>query len=128
VLIAPVIPLVNDSELEAIVEQCASAGARSIGYVMLRLPWEVKDLFREWLELHLPDRAAHVMSVIRSMRGGKDYDAQWRSRQVGEGPFADLIRRRFELALRRCGLADGEMPALRTDLFRDPDDRQAALF
>jgi DNA repair photolyase len=128
VLVAPVIPLVNDSEIEAIIEQCAAAGARSIGYVMLRLPWEVKDLFREWLELHLPDRAAHVMSVIRNMRGGKDYDPQWRSRQVGEGPFADLIRRRFEVALRKCGLADGEMPTLRTDLFRDPDDRQAALF
>ncbi len=128
VLIAPVIPLVNDSELEAIVEQCAAAGARSIGYVMLRLPWEVKDLFREWLELHLPDRAAHVMSVIRSMRGGKDYDSQWRSRQVGEGPFADLIRRRVEVAVRKHGLSASRLPALRTDLFRDPDDRQAALF
>jgi len=128
VLIAPVIPLVNDSELEAIIEQCAAAGARSIGYVLLRLPWEVKDLFREWLELHLPDRAAHVMSVIRSMRGGKDYDAQWWSRQVGEGPFADLIRQRFELALRKRGLLGSKLPTLRTDLFRDPDDRQAALF
>jgi DNA repair photolyase len=128
VLIAPVIPLVNDSELEEIIERCAAAGARSIGYVMLRLPWEVKDLFREWLELHLPDRAAHVMSVIRNMRGGKDYDSQWRSRQVGEGPFADLIRRRFEVAVRRQGLSGSQLPVLRTDLFRDPDDRQAALF
>ena len=128
VLIAPVIPLVNDSELEAIIERCAAAGARSIGYVMLRLPWEVKDLFREWLELHLPDRAAHVMSVIRNMRGGKDYDSQWRSRQVGEGPFADLIRRRFEVAVRKHVLSDSQLPTLRTDLFRDPEDRQAALF
>jgi DNA repair photolyase len=128
VLIAPVIPAVNDAELETLIERCADAGARSIGYVMLRLPYEVKDLFREWLEVHLPERAAHVMSVIRNMRGGQDYDPRWNHRQVGNGPFADLIRARFEIAVRKCGLDNATMPTLRTDLFRDPADRQVDLF
>ncbi|MBB5207663.1 PA0069 family radical SAM protein [Chiayiivirga flava] len=106
VMFAPVIPMINDMELEAVVEAAADAGARSAGYVMLRLPHELKDLFRDWLALHFPDRAAHVMSLIRQSRGGKDYDADFATRQSGTGVFAQLAARRFRLAVRKAGFGE----------------------
>jgi DNA repair photolyase len=104
VMFAPSIAGLNDHEMEAVMERAAAAGARGAGYVALRLPLEIKDLFREWLETDHPDRARKVMSLIRQMRGGKDYDAQWGSRMRGEGPVADLMAARFQAAKRRYGL------------------------
>ena len=120
VLVAPIIPAVNDAELEQIIEACATAGALTCGYVLLRLPWEVKDLFREWLDTHLPLRAAHVMSLINSMRGGKDNDPRFGTRMRGEGPIAELIRARFKAACRRHGLASARELTLSTAHFRVP--------
>jgi DNA repair photolyase len=121
VMVAPVIPAVTDHELEDILAAAAAAGARSAGCVPVRLPYEVKDLFRDWLAEHLPDRAAHVMSLIQSMRGGRDNDPRFGSRMRGEGPVAELLRRRFELACRRHGLnaVRREIPG-NTRLFRPP--------
>jgi DNA repair photolyase len=119
VMAAPMIPALNDHELEGILERAAEAGARQAGYVVLRLPLEIKDLFREWLEAHQPGRAAHVMSLIRSMRGGKDYDAEWGKRMKGTGVYADLIAKRFKLACERLGL-NKEWTPTRTDLFKPP--------
>jgi len=104
VMVAPVIPGLNDHEMEAILERSAEAGAKGAGYVALRLPLEIKDLFREWLETDHPDRASRVMSLVRQMRGGKDYDSQWGRRMTGEGPLAALMTRRFEAAKKRYGL------------------------
>ena len=121
VLVAPVIPALTDHELEHILEAARAAGATSAGYVLLRLPHEVKDLFREWLAEHYPGRAAHVMSLISQSRGGKDYQAQFGTRMVGTGVFAQLLRKRFDLAARRLGLKDAEVRhELRADLFRPP--------
>lgn len=120
VLVAPVIPCVNDAEIEAILEKVAAAGARSASYVLIRLPHEVKDLFREWLAGHLPERAAHVMSLIRQSRGGKDYDAQYGTRMRGTGVYADLIEQRFHAAAKRYGLNDRRALALDSSLFRVP--------
>jgi len=119
VMAAPMIPALNDHELEAILERTHEAGARRAGYVLLRLPLEIKDLFREWLTAHQPGRAAHVMSLIRSMRGGKDYDADWGKRMKGTGVYADLIAKRFKLACERLGM-NKESRSLRTDLFKPP--------
>jgi len=107
VMVAPVIPGLNDHEMEAILERSADAGAKGAGYVALRLPLEIKDLFREWLETDHPDRASRVMSLVRQMRGGKDYDSQWGRRMTGEGPLAALMSRRFEAAKKRYGLDYG---------------------
>jgi DNA repair photolyase len=104
VMFAPVIPALNDTEMEQVLETAAQAGVRHAGYVMLRLPHEVKDLFREWLELHYPDRARHVMSLVNDMRSGKDNDPRYGSRMRGEGVFADIIRSRFKTACKRLGL------------------------
>jgi DNA repair photolyase len=104
VLVAPIIPAVTDMHIEHVLEQAASAGANVAGYTVLRLPHELKELFREWLDLHVPERAEHVMSLIRQMRGGRDYDARFGKRMRGEGPYADLIRQRFALACRKYGL------------------------
>ena len=104
VMVAPIIPALNDAEIEAILEQAARAGASSAGYVVLRLPLEIKDLFREWLHAHFPDRAARVMALVRQMHGGRDYDPEWGKRQTGEGPYAKLIADRFAHACRRFGL------------------------
>ena len=117
--VAPVIPGLNDHEIEAILEQAAAAGARSAGYVLLRLPLEIKDLFREWLEAERPDRARRVMSLVRQTRGGKDYDAEWTKRMRGEGPIAELIRARFRRASARYGLNADRAP-MATDLFKRP--------
>jgi DNA repair photolyase len=119
VLFAPVIPGLNDHELEAVLARAAEAGATMASYVVLRLPLEIKDLFREWLEEARPDRAKRVMSLVRQMRGGKDYDPQWGQRIKGQGPLADLIRQRFDRAAGVLGLG-AERPPLRTDLFRVP--------
>ncbi len=119
VSIGPVIPGLNDHEMEALLTAVRDAGAVAASYIMLRLPLEVRDLFVEWLEEHWPDRAGKVMSHVRGMRGGQDYDAQWHKRMRGEGPVADLIALRFAAATRRLKL-DGAPPPLRTDLFRVP--------
>jgi len=105
-LMAPIIPALNDHEIEPLLERVANAGAQHASYVLLRLPLEIKSLFREWLEENVPDRASRVMALVRSMRGGKDYDTRWFTRQIGSGPYADLIAQRFRLAKRRNGLAD----------------------
>lgn len=120
VLVAPLIPAVTDAELERILEACAEAGAQSVGYVLLRLPWEVKDLFKEWLDAHMPLRARHVMSLIHAMRNGKDNDPRYGTRMRGEGPYAELIERRFDTACRRFGLSRKREIRLSTDHFRVP--------
>ncbi len=106
-LVAPIIPMITDHELESLVTAAANAGALSAGYVMLRLPHAIKDLFRAWLAEHYPDRATHVMSLIGQLHGGRDYDANWGTRMTGTGVYADLVGRRFALACRRAGLDHG---------------------
>ena len=121
VLVAPVIPAVTDHELEGILAAASEAGATSAGYILLRLPHEVKTLFREWLDVHYPDRARHVMSLINQARGGKDYDARFGQRMIGTGPYAQLLRTRFELAARRLGLSPAnDRHILDTSKFRAP--------
>ena len=110
VMFAPVIPALNDEELENVLAAAHEAGARSAGYVLLRLPLEIKDLFREWLEKNEPGRAKHVMSLIRSMRNGKDYDSQWHTRMKGTGPYAQMIAKRFQLAVKKLGLNAPSQP------------------
>jgi DNA repair photolyase len=110
VMFAPVIPALNDSELEAVLSAAADAGAKSAGYVLLRLPLEIKDLFREWLEGNVPDRAKHVMALVRQMRNGKDYDSQWHTRMRGTGPYAEMIAKRFQLTVKRHGLNQVRKP------------------
>ena len=117
VMVAPVIPGLNDSEIERILDSGAAAGATEAGYVILRLPLEVAPIFKDWLLKHYPDRYRHVMSLIRSMRDGKDYDAEWGKRMRGTGPYAWQIGRRFEIAAKRLGLNTERKP-LRADLFR----------
>ncbi|RDZ26835.1 PA0069 family radical SAM protein [Lysobacter silvisoli] len=118
VMVAPVIPMINDRELEHILAAAQEHGARSAGYAVLRLPHELSTLWREWLQLHYPDRAEHVMSLIRQMRGGKDYDSRYGTRMRGEGPFAQLIQQRFAQAWRRHGY--GRLPALDVSQFVPP--------
>ena len=121
VLVAPVIPAITDHELEDILSAAKAAGATRAGYVLLRLPHEVKILFREWLTEHYPDRAKHVMSLINQARGGKDYDSQFGTRMSGTGAYAELLGTRFELAKRRLGFAASrERYELDTSLFRPP--------
>jgi len=115
VMFAPVIPGLNDHELEAVLERAAEAGAVSAGYVALRLPLEIKDLFQEWLQSARPDRAARVMSLVRHMRHGRDYDSEWGKRMKGDGPIAELISARFAAAKRRFGL---DKPVAALDLSR----------
>jgi DNA repair photolyase len=119
VMVAPVIPALNDVEMERILERCAAAGVRSAGYVLLRLPLEIGDLFTEWLEANCPDRASRVLSLMRQTRGGKLYDSKWGERMVGEGPYAWMIGRRFEMAAERLGFNKTSIE-LRTDLFTRP--------
>ncbi len=127
VMAAPMIPALNDHELEAILEAAAGAGARWAGYVLLRLPYEIKDLFREWLAEHYPDRAAHVMSLIRAMRGGRDYDATFGTRMRGTGPYAQLLGNRFRLACHRLNLNAKPRTPQSTALFRPPGTVGAQL-
>ncbi|MBB4191706.1 DNA repair photolyase [Rhizobium aethiopicum] len=120
VMAAPLIPALNDHELERILESAKAAGAAEASYVILRLPLEVSPLFRDWLLQHYPDRYRHVMSLVRSMRGGKDYDAEFGKRMKGAGPYAWQIARRFEMAAKRFELTRRSVP-LRDDLFVPPD-------
>ena len=119
VMFAPVIPGLNDHELEGVLQRSAEAGAAGAGYVVLRLPREIKDLFQEWLTANLPDRADRVMSLVRQMRHGKDYDMEWGKRMKGEGPIAELIAQRFKIAQRRFAL-DAPHPPLDVAQFRVP--------
>jgi DNA repair photolyase len=121
VLVAPVIPAITDHEIEDILAAAKTAGATRAGYVLLRLPHELKILFREWLGEHYPDRAKHVMSLINQSRGGKDYDSQFGTRMRGTGPYAELLRTRFDLAKRKLGFAGAdERYELNTGLFKPP--------
>jgi DNA repair photolyase len=130
VLVAPIIPMLTDRWIERILEQAHAAGARMAGYTVLRLPYELKDLVREWLELHFPERAEHVLSLVRQMHGGRDNDPRFGKRMRGEGEFAELIRQRFTLATRRLGLARNRDLSLDCSLFRVPraPSPQAELF
>jgi DNA repair photolyase len=119
VMFAPCIPGLNDHEMEAVLERAAAAGASGAGYVALRLPMEIKDLFREWLESDHPDRARRVMSLVRQMRGGRDYDADWGVRMRGQGPVAQLMATRFASAKKRFGL-DQPWTPLEMGKFRVP--------
>jgi DNA repair photolyase len=120
VLFSPVIPFVNDSELEQVIEQAAEAGAQGANYVFLRLPHELKEIFREWLQAHVPQRAEHVMSLVQQSRGGKDYDSAFGQRMRGQGVVADLIKQRFLLACRRHGLQNRAVWRLDTTKFSVP--------
>ena len=130
VLVAPVIPQLNDRHLEAILEAAAASGATSAGWIMLRLPLEVAPLFRAWLDEHFPLRAAHVMSLVQQVRGGRDYESAFGTRMRGTGSFADLIEKRFELATRRLGLNRGREGGFDTSRFRPPrrNEAQGELF
>ncbi|OXS99572.1 radical SAM protein [Notoacmeibacter marinus] len=119
VIAAPVVPGLTDHEIERILDAGAAAGARQASYIILRLPLEVAPIFKDWLLREHPDRYRHVLSLIRSMRGGRDYDAEWGKRMKGSGPYAWQIGRRFEMAARRLGL-NAEKQTLRTDLFQPP--------
>ena len=129
VMVAPVIPALNDSEMERILEAAQVAGVKEAGYVLLRLPLEVRDLFREWLMANYPDRYRHVMKLVRDTRDGKDYDSQWGTRMKGTGPYAWMLGRRFEVACERLGLNTART-SLTTQHFRKPkrDDAQLRLF
>jgi DNA repair photolyase len=129
IMVAPVIPALNEAEIERILETGAAAGVKEAGYVLLRLPLEVKDIFIDFLNREYPDRAKHVISVIKTMRGGKEYDSKWGERMTGNGPYAWQIGRRFEIAARRLGL-NLERRKLRTDLFTPPqlETDQLSLF
>lgn len=129
VMAAPMIPAINDMELERILDAAAAQGAVGANAILLRLPGEVRDIFREWLLRHFPDRVSHVMSLVRDTRGGKDNDPNFGTRFVGEGPYATLLRQRVDLAKARYKL-DKPIAPLRTDLFTPPtvDDGQMNLF
>ncbi len=129
VMMGPVIPGLNDSEIENVLKAARNAGAREAGYTMLRLPLEVKDVFKDWLEKDHPDRAAKVMSLVKSVRGGKENDSNFGTRMAGQGPYAWTIGRRFQLATQRLGLNTNRVQ-LRTDLFKAPPQKgeQMALF
>jgi len=133
-MVAALVPALTDKTLEHVLEEAAKAGAQEAAYIILRLPNELKDLFREWLAAHYPERAAHVISIVRQMRGGKDNDPRFHERMRGTGNYAELIAQRFEIACRRTGLngADrGRAPRRELDCsrFRRPDaGGQLALF
>ncbi|TDP01881.1 PA0069 family radical SAM protein [Marinomonas balearica] len=120
VLAAPVIPFVNDHELESIVHQSAEAGAQSAHYIMLRLPHEVAPLFTDWLHTHLPDRAEHVLNRIKDMHAGQLYDSQFGKRMTGDGLYADLIRQRFNITIKKAGLSGKRLTELDCSRFRIP--------
>lgn len=125
VSIAPVIPFVTEPDLERVLEACAEAGATHASYIVLRLPWEVAPLFREWLAAHFPDRAERVMARVRDMRGGKDYESDFASRMKGEGLWADLMKQRFRQAVKRLGLNERSRGILDFSQFRAPEPAKA---
>jgi DNA repair photolyase len=125
---APIIPAVNDREIEDIVGRAAASGARRASYVLLRLPFELKQVFAEWLDGHMPERAGHVMSLIRQASGGKDYDNRFGRRQSGRGPYADMIAQRFKVACAKAGIPHGRSQGdLDCGSFRQPGQRQMTL-
>src|SRR5215831_11870416 len=126
VMVAPVIPAINDAEIERILDAAAAAGVQGAGYVLLRLPLEVRDLFREWLIANFPDRHRHVFKLIRDMRGGKDYDSEFGKRMTGSGPIAWMIGRRFEAACEKLGLNQARAK-LTTEHFSPPRSESAQL-
>ena len=129
VLFAPVIPALNDDEIEQVLEAAANAGAREAAYIFLRLPHEVKDIFTEWLQVHFPDRAARVMGLVREAGGGRDYDNRFGIRQTGRGPYADMLGKRFRAACRRFGLETGRRETrLDCSRFEPPGQQQLGLF
>jgi DNA repair photolyase len=119
VMIAPVVPALTDHETEAILTAAKDAAAVAASQIVLRLPREVADLFRDWVQDRFPDRAARIMGRVRELHGGRDYDPAFGKRMTGEGEWAKLMQARFAIAARRLGL-DRELPAMRTDLFRLP--------
>lgn len=126
---APVIPAITDNEVEAIVARAAAAGALGVSYIPVRLPWEVAPLFRAWLDEHYPERAAKVMAIIQSLRGGKDNDSRFGMRMKGQGPWAELLKTRFRIARTKAGFPDRRRTLdLRCDLFRRPAGAQGELF
>jgi DNA repair photolyase len=120
VMMAPIVPAINDQEIEQVLQAAYDAGAREAGYVALRLPLELKDLFREWLSTEFPDRADRVIKLLQSMNGGRDYVSEFGMRQRGSGPYADQIAMRFRMAVRRLGMNERGKYRLRTDLFTRP--------
>jgi len=125
--VAPIIPVLTDHELENIVRQAAAAGARRAAYIMLRLPWEVRELFEEWLQTYYPQKAAHVMSVIHQARGGKANDPRFGTRRSGTGPFAELLAQRFKTICQRLGLAEDSEKGFDVGQFRKPELAQGEL-
>ncbi|MFM0323926.1 PA0069 family radical SAM protein [Caballeronia glebae] len=123
VSIAPVIPFVTEPDMERVLEACAEAGATSASYIVLRLPWEVAPLFKDWLAAHFPDRAERVMSRVRDMRGGKDYDSNFATRMKGEGLWADMLKQRFQKATKRLGLNARQRGILDMSEFQRPAQR-----
>jgi DNA repair photolyase len=130
IMSAPMIPALNDSEMEQILEQARAAGATSAAYTLLRLPLELKGLFKEWLETHFPAKADHVLSLVAQTHGGRLYDSAWFTRKTGAGPYADVLRLRFERACRRLGFNERATSSLDTSRFRPPPQKgdQLALF
>lgn len=128
IILGPVIPFINDHEIESILEAAAEAGATRASWIMLRLPHELDELFQDWLRRHFPQRAEHVMNRMRDLRGGKSYDATFGRRMTGTGPYSDLIRQRFTKKARRLGLNLHEEEPLRIDLFRRPGGEQMPLW
>jgi DNA repair photolyase len=127
IILGPVIPFINDHEIEEILEAATGAGAQQASWIMLRLPLELDELFQNWLQRHFPDRAGRVMNRIRDLRGGKSYDARFGRRMTGTGPYADLIRQRFSQRAKQLGLNLHQAESLRADLFRRPAGDQMEL-
>ena len=129
VLLAPLIPAINDDEIESVLEAAANAGASEAAYIFLRLPHEVKDIFTEWLQTHFPDRSARVMGLVREAGGGRAYDSRFGLRQTGRGPYADLLGKRFRAACRRFALdTGGGQTRLDCSRFDPPGQQQLGLF
>lgn len=129
VMAAPMIPAINDMELERILDAAAAQGVTGATMILLRLPGEVRNVFREWLLRHYPDKVSHVLNLVRDTRGGRDNDPRFHTRRTGQGPYAEMLKQRFEKACRRYGLNNG-LPQLRTDLFTPlkKDEPQLSLF
>jgi DNA repair photolyase len=129
-MVAPLIPALTDHELESILSIAAEKGATKATWILLRLPYDIKDLFEQWLDYHRPERAAHILSLIRQARNGKLNDPAFGTRFRGEGPYVEMIGQRFAIACRKLGLNQGGRNALRTDLFKPPARAgdQLALF
>lgn len=127
-LMAPIIPAINDMEIESIVKQAAEAGVENASWILLRLPHEIKQIFEEWLDTHMPERASHVMSLMRQAGGGQSYDSRFGVRQRGKGAYAEMINQRFRAACRRYGIdAERRKETHDCDQFRCPGQRQLAL-